>query len=153
MGCIQYRLPVKSLGNFLHRSWKMGAKKDPGSNSKSFLLHFEEDKPFLHTLKSKYNVPLKGCQIPTDAENSRALTAKSAKEIKVTHEKLAKPFEDTAKFLIKDLGEVEALSRALFLLNKQNVPGQDFTILPKSAQARVARKEKIQKIEAYVARK
>merc|ERR1712137_937218 len=87
--CIQYRLPLKSLGNVLHRSWKMGAKRDPNRIAKTFLLHFNEDQGFFQTLRSKYNVPLQEIPIPSEKENKKALTKRSVQVIRKTNTQLA----------------------------------------------------------------
>jgi len=148
--CIQYRLPLKSLGTVLHRSWKMGSKG--GKVLKTFLLYFEEDKVYLPTLESKYNVKLSDIPIPSTKENRKALTKRTAQTIKKTNSQLGIPFQNTAQKLIEELGDTEALSRALFLLSKIEDP-DEFDILPKATKARIARKEKIMKVENYVANK
>ena len=72
-----YILPLKSLGTVLHRSWKMGSKRDINSNCKSFILHFPEDSKNLDILKEKYNMNIKQKSHPTDKENIDAITNKT----------------------------------------------------------------------------
>ena len=73
--CVQYRLPLRSLGNFLHRSWKMGGKNDSRFQSKSILLHYEEDEPLLETLRTQYHVPITPHLCPSDEENQEAMVS------------------------------------------------------------------------------
>ena len=76
--CIQYRLPQQSLGQFLLRSWKMGGKRDPRYQCKSFLLHFEEDLPALKALRRDYHVPILSEPHPSAEENENALLSKAS---------------------------------------------------------------------------
>lgn len=71
--CIQYRVP-QSLGVVLHRSWKMGAKREVASNPQNYLLYFKDEKKSIEALENNYNLKMKEEEIPSVNENRKAIS-------------------------------------------------------------------------------
>jgi len=153
--CIQYRLPQQSLGQFLLRSWKMGGKRDPRYQCKSFLLHFEEDLPALKALRRDYHVPILSEPHPSAEDNENALLSKASQKVKQVHHSIGMHYHQSAKQLIDEVGAENALGRALFLLSRVEKPAHwtQFDLLPRSVKARLARKEKQASVEKALAQK